>query len=52
MIRGDASAKVPVFTVDARNVVLETIKRSEDGKSIVLRLFEQFGGHAKAALKM
>lgn len=52
MIRGDASAKLPTFTVDSRNVTVETIKRSEDGKSIVVRLFEQYGGHAKTTLKM
>ena len=52
VIRGDATAKLPSFTVDARNVTLETIKRSEDGKSVVVRLFEQYGGHAKAILQM
>ena len=53
----------PLFVVEgAPNVILETIKRGEDdefektktgGKaSIVLRLYEAFGGHAKAKLKM
>ena len=51
------------FVVEgARNVVAETIKRSEAdafssstnaaGKEIVVRLYEAFGGHAKATLKM
>jgi alpha-mannosidase len=52
VIRGDASAKPPSFSVDSHNVTVETIKRSEDGKTIVVRLFEQFGGHAKTTLKM
>jgi alpha-mannosidase len=55
-----AAAKPSLFSVQgARNVVLETIKRGEDdvhasgkGKTLILRLFEQYGGHAKAKLKM
>jgi alpha-mannosidase len=41
---------------DAKNVVLETVKRGEDddphshNKTIVLRLYERLGGHAKTKL--
>lgn len=48
------------FTVQgARNVILETIKRGEDDKlssdsssTIILRLYEAFGGHAQARLRI
>lgn len=50
-----ATAKIPTFSVDAKNVTLETIKRGEDDErevTVILRLFEQFGGHAKATLQL
>ncbi|EPQ55548.1 glycoside hydrolase family 38 protein [Gloeophyllum trabeum ATCC 11539] len=49
------------FTIEgARNVYLETIKRGDDDdfsstditKTIVLRLYEAFGGHAKVKLRV
>jgi alpha-mannosidase len=52
------SAGSPFKLVNAPNVQLETIKRAEDddhssGKAtIIIRLFEQLGGHAKPVLKM
>lgn len=49
----------PFRVANARNVILETVKRGEDdvhaeGKeqTLILRLFEQFGGHASAVLQM
>ncbi len=53
-------AKAPSFALEgAPNVMLETIKRGEDddfvkgGKeTIVIRMFEQLGGHAKVKLRM
>lgn len=41
----------------ARNVALETVKRGEDDKvgedkTVILRLYEHYGGHARATLKM
>lgn len=51
----------PPFTVHgAPNVILETVKRGEfddysstsTGVTVVLRLYEAFGGHAKAILKI
>jgi len=55
-----AAGKCTPFSVHgARNVVLETIKRGEDdvhqsGKeqTLIIRLFEQYGGHARATLRM
>ncbi|CAD6569406.1 MAG: Glycoside hydrolase, 38 vacuolar alpha mannosidase [Tremellales sp. Tagirdzhanova-0007] len=49
----------PFKVSGAPNVVLETIKRGEDDmfemdgkRTIILRLFEQLGGHAKATLNI
>lgn len=48
--------KSPFVVEGASNVILETIKRGEDDKdgvtTVVLRLYEAFGGHAKAQLKI
>jgi alpha-mannosidase len=52
------SAASPFRLVNGPNVQLETVKRAEDdnhssGKAtIIIRLFEQLGGHAKPTLKM
>jgi alpha-mannosidase len=49
----------PFEVTGAPNVMLETVKRGEDDmvemdgrRTIILRLFEQYGGHAKATLRM
>ena len=49
----------PFRVTGAPNVVLETVKRGEDdmfemdgNQTVILRLFEQYGGHAKATLRM
>jgi len=54
--------KTPFSVHDAPNVFLETIKRSDDEKFsdkkesessvVILRLYEAFGGHAVAQLKI
>ena len=53
--------RLPQFEVvgdDSGHVVLETIKRAEDGDksgmrgALILRMFESLGGKAKAQLKM
>ena len=65
-IAGDAAQppmfhKPPPFTVHgARNVFLDTVKRGLDDDfesksgpaSVVLRIYEAFGGHAQASLKI
>jgi alpha-mannosidase len=52
------AAKSPFRVAGAPNVKLETVKRGEDDevsgegdKTIILRLYEHFGGHARATLK-
>jgi alpha-mannosidase len=47
----------PFSISGASNVTLETIKRGEDDstsgpKTVIVRLFEQFGGHANATFKV
>lgn len=39
------------FQVDAPNIVLDTVKMAEDGKGIILRLFETSGCHTRAMVK-
>lgn len=51
------SLEHPFKVTGANNVILETVKRGEDDKkhgltTLVLRVFEQYGGAAKATLKM
>ncbi|KAK1922964.1 alpha-mannosidase [Papiliotrema laurentii] len=53
------AAASPFKVTGAANVALETIKRCEDDKThgegdktIILRLFEHYGGHARATLKI
>jgi len=40
----------PLFSVDAPNVVLETVKRAESQEAIILRLYESFGRRGSATL--
>jgi alpha-mannosidase len=41
----------PQFRIDnAPSVVLETIKKAEDSNDIIIRMFEAYGGHARARL--
>ncbi|KAG9297720.1 hypothetical protein G9A89_011235 [Geosiphon pyriformis] len=43
---------VSYFSIEgAKNVILDTIKRAEDSDDIILRLYEAYGGHAKARLR-
>lgn len=37
---GSSSAPQPLVTIDAPNVVIETIKRAEDGSGLIVRLYE------------
>lgn len=52
-------ARSPFSVDNAPNVILETIKRGDDDKhtdghptTVILRLYEAFGGHAKARLRI
>ncbi len=40
------------FQVDAPNIVLDTVKMAEDGKGIILRLYESSGSHTHAHIKL
>lgn len=37
---GDGSGEFSLFTVSAKNVVAETVKKAEDGNGIIVRMFE------------
>lgn len=42
---------MPKFHIEgAPNVVLDTIKKAEDSNDVILRLYECYGGHARAKL--
>lgn len=51
-----STTKKPFTVEGARNVFLETVKRGDDDNdsetSVVLRLYEAFGGHAVAKLNI
>jgi len=39
------------FSIDAPQIVIEAVKAAEDGKGIVLRLYEASGGACSAQLR-
>jgi alpha-mannosidase len=39
-----------MFTVNIENVIIEAIKRSQDGRAIVVRLYEAFGCRVRARI--
>jgi len=41
---------VPLFSVDKENIVIETLKKSEDGDHVVVRVWESLGGRGSATL--
>jgi alpha-mannosidase len=45
------AASRPLFTLDEDNIIVETVKRSEDGKSIVVRIYESIGQATVCNLK-
>lgn len=53
-VKGNGSGKLPtvggVVDVDKKNVVIEVVKRSEDGKGIVVRAYESAGGQTSAKI--
>ncbi|MFQ9762258.1 MAG: glycosyl hydrolase-related protein [Gemmiger formicilis] len=46
---GTLPAAYSQFRVDAPNVVLETVKKAEDGSSLILRLYELGHPHPRGA---
>jgi alpha-mannosidase len=48
---GETGVRLPMaamFEVDLKNIVIEAIKRSQDGDGIIVRLYEAFGDRARA----
>jgi len=39
------------FNLDAENVILETVKPAEDGRGIIVRLYEAHGGRGRVTLR-
>ena len=39
------------FSVSARNVILDTVKKAEDSNDLILRLYEAYGGRGKVEIK-
>lgn len=46
---GDLSCSL--FEIDQENIISDTVKRSEDGESIVIRFYETYGKRTKAHVK-
>lgn len=44
-------ASATIFAADSDNVVLEAIKRSQDGQGIIVRLYEACGNRAQVAVR-
>lgn len=49
---GSLPAVYSQFQLDQPNVVLETVKKAEDGRGLILRLYEAWGTRTKAALTL
>ena len=50
LLTGRFQPRESLFALDNPAVVIETVKRSEDGDAVVLRLYESLGRPARAAL--
>jgi alpha-mannosidase len=48
---GPLPAAKSLLDIANENIIVETVKRSEDGKGIVFRLYERFGANCDAVLK-
>jgi alpha-mannosidase len=40
----------PIITIDNENIIVETIKTTEDGKGIAVRLYERYGNEEKVTI--
>jgi alpha-mannosidase len=49
---GDAPAEASAITCDRPNVIVETLKKAEDGDDLVLRLYEAHGARGPVALRI
>lgn len=43
--------KIPLFSLDSPNVVLETVKRADREEAIILRMYESFGQRGQVSLQ-
>lgn len=48
--RGNLPASLSLVSVDAPNLIIETVKKAEDDDSLIVRLFETYGQRGAAAL--
>jgi Alpha-mannosidase len=48
--KGNLPSAQSLFTVDRPGVVIEVVKRAEDGKGLIVRLYETEGGRGSATL--
>ncbi len=49
--RGAGISRSPLFTADSENVIIETVKFSEDSEGVILRLYETEGSRAVCKIK-
>lgn len=50
--QGKLPAAYSLFQVDVPNLVLETVKKAEDGSGLILRLYESWGARTRAVLSL
>ena len=50
LMSGNFDSKSFIF-VDKKNIIVESIKKSEDDDDIIVRLYEAFGGHVKTNIQ-
>jgi len=48
--KGPLPAVDTFATVDAENVIIDTVKRAEDSEALIVRLYEAYGQRGNAAL--
>lgn len=52
VVKGKGVGKLPtrwsMISVDKKNIIIEVVKQSEDGKGIIVRAYESAGGQTKA----
>ena len=50
--RGSLPARYSALTVDAPNVIVEAVKKAEDGEGTVIRLYEAFNRRTRVKLTL
>jgi alpha-mannosidase len=49
---GETIDRKPFLQVDSPNVVVETVKKAEDSRSVIVRLYEASGASADASIRL